>query len=190
MTHPLSILAWITSSRHAGAIGDVQFATCGNAAGFVPRLAHKWPTTSGRHLPPVASACLRRPRNADSPRPRNHSSGAVLAGVAGVVWQVLGSNQRRLSRRFYSPILLSESCYPDLRLRVSRRNLGQPPSAMRPWALGFGVRAVHRPWQNRLRTGTDRSTDEHGPAHGRRLERPRTGPARAVTPTVHPASWL
>src|SRR5271166_7084518 len=90
-----------------------------------------------------------------------------LAGRFRRWWQVLGSDQRRLSRRFYSPILLFESYAADLRLCHPRRDLGRPPSAMRPWALGFGVRAVRRPWQNRLRTGTDKPTDGHGPAHGR-----------------------
>src|SRR5271167_101050 len=82
-------------------------------------------------------------------------------------WQVLGSNQRRLSRRFYSPILLSEDYAADLRLYLSRQDLRRPPSAMRPWAPGFGVRAVHGPWVNRPRTGTDQPTDGHGPAYGR-----------------------
>ncbi len=58
--------------------------SCGNVATLVPRLSRKCPVTSGRHLPPVASGCLRLPRDADSPRPRKRSSGAVLAGVAGV----------------------------------------------------------------------------------------------------------
>src|SRR5271166_1902320 len=70
-------------------------------------------------------------------------------------WQVLGSNQRRLSRRFYSPILLSEAYAADLRLCASRRDLGPPPSAIRPWTTGFGVGAVRRPWRSRPRTATD-----------------------------------
>jgi hypothetical protein len=73
----------------------------------------------------------------------------------------------RLSRRFYSPILPFEAYDADLRLCHPRRDLGRPPSAMRPWAPGFGVRAVRRPWQNRPRTGTDKPTDGHGPTHGR-----------------------
>jgi hypothetical protein len=78
------------------------------------------------------------------------------------VWQVLGSNHRRLSRRFYSPILLFEAYAADLHLCLSRQDLGQPPSAMRPWTPGSGVRAVHRPWRNRPRTGPDRPTDDGG----------------------------
>jgi hypothetical protein len=89
---------------------------------------------------------------------------------------VLGSNQRRLSRRFYSPILLFESYADDLRLCASRLDLGPPPSAMRPWAPGFGVRAVDRPSQAGLRTATDQPTDGGGKGHGRgrweRLRRP------------------
>ena len=62
-------------------------------------------------------------------------------------WQVLGSNQRRLSRRFYSPILLFETYATDLRLCVPRRDLGPPPSAMRPCARSR--------WRGDARTGTD-----------------------------------
>ena len=57
-------------------------------------------------------------------------------------------------------------------------------SAIRPWTPGSGVRAVHGPWVNRPRTGTDRPTDGHGPAHGRERKRPRTGPGGAVMQTA------
>jgi hypothetical protein len=103
----------------------------------------------------------------------------------------MGSNHRRLSRRFYSPILLFKAYAADLRLCNPRRDLGRPPSAICPWAPGSGVRAVHRPWQNRPRTGADQPTDEYGRAHGRPRtsprtgrKRPRTGPVGAVTPTA------
>jgi hypothetical protein len=79
---------------------------------------------------------------------------------------VLGSNQRSLSRRFYSPILLFEAYVPDLPLCVPRRYLGPPPSAMRPWVPGFGVRAVDRPSQAGPRTATDQLTDGGGKGHG------------------------
>jgi hypothetical protein len=62
-------------------------------------------------------------------------------------WQVLGSNQRRLSRQFYSPILLFEAYAGNLRLCVPRFDFGLPPSAMRPCA-GSRRRGV-------ARTGTD-----------------------------------
>ena len=58
-------------------------------------------------------------------------------------WQVLGSNQRRLSRRFYSPLPPPESYAIDLRLCVTRRDFGSPPSAMCPCAPGSGGRAAH-----------------------------------------------
>ena len=90
----------------------------------------------------------------------------------------------RLSRRFYSLILLFKSYAADLLLCHPRRDLGRPPSAIRPWTPGSGVRAVHGPWVNRPRTGTDRPTDGHGPAHGRERKRPRTGPAGAVMQTA------
>jgi hypothetical protein len=60
---------------------------------------------------------------------------------------VLGSNQRRLSRRFYSPILLFEAYAADLRLCCPRRNLWPSPSVMRPCA---GSRR-----RGDARTGTD-----------------------------------
>jgi hypothetical protein len=59
------------------------------------------------------------------------------------------------SRRFYSPILLFKAYVTDLTLCDSRRDLGPPPSAMRPWV-----------------PGSARSTDRRRLAHGR----PRTGP--------------
>ena len=62
-------------------------------------------------------------------------------------WQVLGSNQRRLSRRFYSTLAPPESPPADQRLRGSRRDCGPPPSAMCPCA---GSR-----WRGDARTGTD-----------------------------------
>ena len=77
----------------------------------------------------------------------------------------LGNDDRRLSRRFYSPILLFESYAVNLRLCVPRRDLGPPPSAMCPWTPGSGVRAVHRPWQN---------------DHGRARTSPRTGAKKAT----------
>ncbi len=69
--------------------------------------------------------------------------------------------------RFYSPILLSEAYAADLRLCASRRDLGPPPSAIRPWTTGFGVGAVRRPWRSRPRTATDQPTDGGGKGHGR-----------------------
>src|SRR5579859_1959678 len=63
------------------------------------------------------------------------------------MWQVLGSNQRRLSRLFYSPILLFEAYAANLPLYVPRQDLGPPPSAMRPCA---GSRC-----RGDARTGTD-----------------------------------
>jgi hypothetical protein len=75
-----------------------------------------------------------------------------LAGRFRRWWQVLGSNQRRLSRRFYSPLLLFESPTADQHLCISRFDFGLPPSAMRPWTPDFG--AV-------------KSTDGGGKGHGR-----------------------
>ena len=78
-------------------------------------------------------------------------------------WQVLGSNQRRLSRRFYRPSLLSKADIADQHIRRSGLRPGPPPSAIGPCAPGLG--------------------------HGQERERPRTGPVGAVLLTVRPASW-
>jgi hypothetical protein len=59
-----------------------------------------------------------------------------LAGRFRRWWQVLGSNQRRLSRRFYSPLLLPESPPADQHGRAWRRKSWLPPSAMRPCVPG------------------------------------------------------
>src|ERR1017187_5115402 len=69
-------------------------------------------------------------------------------------WQVLASNQRRLSRRFYSPSLLAEAYAAGQHIRRSRLCPGPSPS---------------------VRTGL-------GPRTG--AENPRTRPVGAVTPAV------
>jgi hypothetical protein len=92
-----------------------------------------------------------------------------LAGRFPRVWQVLGSNQRRLSRRFYSPLTPPESPRADQRLRRSRHDSGLPPSVMRPWFPEFGAVPA---------------TDGGGPAHGRTRKKPRTGPVGAVIRTA------
>ena len=77
-------------------------------------------------------------------------------------WQVLGSNQRRLSRRFYSPSLLTEEPGADQHIRVSMRDLGLPPSAMRPWVPGSVGRAARGRMRNGPRTGAAEATDGAG----------------------------
>ena len=78
-----------------------------------------------------------------------------LAGRFREWWQVLGSNQRRLSRRFYSPSLLSEAHAADQHICRSRHDRGPRPSAMRPWAPGLvhgrGRKSHGRGWWERLR---------------------------------------
>jgi hypothetical protein len=107
-----------------------------------------------------------------------------LAGRFPRVWQVLGSNQRRLSRRFYSPLAPPESPPADLHLRRSRRDSGLPPSAMRPWAADSGAVRAHGRRRNGPRTRTGRTTDEVGTGHGRGRKNPRTGPVGAVSLTA------
>jgi hypothetical protein len=60
----------------------------------------------------------------------------------------------RLSRRFYSTLLLPESYAADPRLCVPRRDSGQPPSAMPPWTPIPGARGP--------RTRPEKTTDGAG----------------------------
>src|ERR1039458_7732038 len=87
----------------------------------------------------------------DTPRDKKETARIAenfqLAGRFPRVWQVLGSNQRRLSRRFYSPSLLVELDAADQGIRRPRRRAGPPPSAMCPCARGQGA--------GDARTGTD-----------------------------------
>jgi hypothetical protein len=126
-------------------------------------------TADGAHRPspgtnPVrhASVDTATPRStatqADTPwdrenGPASHEN-SQPAGRFRRWWQVLGSNQRRLSRRFYSPSLLPKANAADQRGRRSRWRAGLPPSAMRPYAPGLG--------------------------HGRGWKKPRTGPMGAL----------
>ena len=105
------------------------------------------------------------------------------------LWQVLDSSRLGLSRGFYSPILLFESYANDLRLCVPMRDLGPPPSTMRPWEPDSGaVRAADE---------GGGSTDEEGAGHGR-AEKSTDGEGRSGIqtvrrsgmPTVRPAFWL
>jgi len=121
--------------------------------------SHVYPATSGIRPLLAASACMSLTVTRTTP---DHITRG--RGQFSLVWQVLGSNQRRLSRRFYSPSLLSEARAADQPIRRSRRRPAPPPSAMRPCAPGL--------------------------VHGRGRKNPRTGAVGAVTPTVRPALCL
>jgi hypothetical protein len=95
------------------------------------------------------------------------ASGPFPQRVAGV-----GSNHRRLSRRFYSPLAPPESLAADQRGRRPRCDFGPPPSAMCPWA-GSQRRGD-------ARTGTD------GGVERPRLH-PRSGPFWPLTCSVQDA---
>ena len=56
----------------------------------------------------------------------------LLTGHFRRRWQVLGSNQRKRSRPFYSTLLLPEAYAADQHQRAPRRHSEPPPSAMRP----------------------------------------------------------
>jgi hypothetical protein len=145
-----------------------------HAAGTAPSVAVR-KTADGAHRPSwgtdpvrytsVDTATQRPPaRQGDTSRDREKTAriaeNSQPAGRFRSVWQVLGSNQRRLSRRFYSPSLLPEVHAADQHIRRSRRHPAPPPSAMRPCAPGL--------------------------VHGRGRKKPRTGVMGAVTLTVRP----
>ena len=104
----------------------------------------------------------------DTPRDREETARIAanpqLAGRFRRWWQVVDSNQRRLSRRFYSPLLLPEA----LPLTSAYALRGAIPGRRRPLC----VRGHRVP-------GAVRATD--GKRNG-----PRTGPVGAVIPTVPP----
>ncbi len=142
-----------------------------HAAGTAPSVAVR-KTADGAHRPSwgtdpvrytsVDTATQRPPaRQGDTSRDREKTAriaeNSQPAGRFRRVWQVLGSNQRRLSRRFYSPSLLSKAHAADQHIRRSRHDRGPRPSAMRPWASGL----VH---------GRGRKT--HGRGRWERLRRP------------------
>jgi hypothetical protein len=97
------------------------------------------PEHSGTHRHRAA------PPAPDTKQPASRENPA--SGRTRRMWQVMGSNHRRLSRRFYSPILLSEAHAAGQRGCRPRPFPGPPPSAMRPCARGR--------WPGDARTGAD-----------------------------------
>ena len=140
-------------------------AQIGKASGYThrsfrPFAVHHMYATTAPHRPVVTHADTRR----DKKETARRAAFPQQAGRFRRWWQVLGSNQRRLSRRFYNPSLLPEAHAADQRGRGPRRDSGPPPSAMRPCAPGL--------------------------VHGRGRKKPRTGAVGAVTPTVRTALCL
>jgi hypothetical protein len=94
-------------------------------------------TADGAHRPSDGNGAVRyvsvdtatrrsTPRQGDTRRDTEETARIAenpqLSGRFPRVWQVLGSNQRRLSRRFYRPPSSTASYMPsDLRIRCSRR---------------------------------------------------------------------
>ena len=136
-----------------------------HAAGTAPSVAVR-KTADGAHRPSwgtdpvrytsVDTATQRPPaRQGDTSRDREKTAriaeNSQPAGRFRRWWQVLGSNQRRLSRRFYSPSLLSEVHAADQHIRRSRRDPG--PRAVRYASVGIGLGP---------RTGAEKPTDGGG----------------------------
>src|SRR5216683_8105715 len=74
----------------------------------------------------------------DSSNKAREAGNTQLTGRFRRWWQVLGSNQRRLSRRFYRPIDLVAHMPLDLRLHGRLPDYGSCPSAICPCARGSG----------------------------------------------------
>jgi hypothetical protein len=106
----------------------------------------------GRCPPCVRNYCYAAAHHETWRDKENGPPGRVSAASRPFLQVVAGPGFEpgRRSRRFYSPSLLPESPAADLRLCVSRRDFGPPPSAMRPWAPGSGGRGIH----GRARTAT------------------------------------
>jgi hypothetical protein len=126
----------------------------------------------------------------DTPRdrgetPRQHEN-SQLAGRFRRVWQVMGSNQRRLSRRFYSPSLLPES--PPMTsahaLRGGNSGRGGRPRwrASRSSATAIPPRAAGRKGGGRAATGTGLDVNDQRVRELRAAGRVRTPASRPGEP--------
>jgi hypothetical protein len=106
-----------------------------------PRQAESAVVPAARPWPSVKQPTVRTDRHGASTPSAMHpwTPRHALAQSRNRWWQVLGSNQRRLRRRFYSLILLSRTYTADLRLCGSRPNAGPPPSAIRPCISASGA---------------------------------------------------
>jgi hypothetical protein len=130
-----------------------------------PPLRHRRERGPVKLRPAFAPASRRRPVSAGHSRTSKRTAphrirtgeGLFPQGVAGV-----GFDQRRLSRRFYSALAPPDSPPADQRIRRSRRVCGPPPSAIRPWVPGSGVRAGHGRARTSPRTGAEKATDGAG----------------------------
>src|ERR1039457_7696442 len=85
----------------------------------------------------------------DTPRDKKETAriaeNSQLAGRFPRVWQVLGSNQRRLSLRFYRPLPPPESYATDLR-KCCRMTFASPTlSAICPWTDRKRTRRLQSP---------------------------------------------
>jgi hypothetical protein len=130
------LLPRMLGHRNPGASGSV------NRSSGPDSVRHMSVTTAMQGL-----TAAHRETQRDNSKTARESGKIQLTGYFRRWWQVLGSNQRRLSRRFYRPSLLAEADAADQRLRGSRRCPGAPSSAICPCAPGSGR------WN--ARTGTD-----------------------------------
>jgi hypothetical protein len=116
----------------------------------------------------------------DTPRDREETAriaeNSQLVGRFRRWWQVLGSNQRRLSRRFYSPLAPAAQAHAADQQRCAARR-GSTPSAP---ALSRGSGELERATDGHARPQT---ADKEWPCHRLPLPRP-----ASVRPRPQPAS--
>jgi hypothetical protein len=100
------------------------------------------PVLPGRCTPYVRTHChtstalTRTDTWRDEKEPARQAALPQLADRFRWWWQVMGSNHRRLSRRFYRPLLPGEANAADQRLRGSRRHQSRRRP---PYVGGLGV---------------------------------------------------
>jgi hypothetical protein len=109
--------------------------------------SHVYPATSGTRSLLAASGCMGLEVTRTAP---NHITRGW--GQFSLVWQVLGSNQRRLSRRFYRPLPLATraTCrtppVPGGIARIAQdvaRRLADGPFERPVWRFGMTARGRH-----------------------------------------------
>jgi hypothetical protein len=122
-------------------------------------------------------------------RDRDRLPGSTRPAVPDTVAEDLADQQdSNVPARVPGAEYLSDECAGGTRPLRPPGKAGFGTAVVRYASVGAGFRgrAVRRPWQNRPRTGADRPTDGHGPAHGRRRKRPRTGLVGAVCRPLPP----
>jgi hypothetical protein len=167
---------------------ETKRAHIGKASGYThrsfrPFAVHHMYVTSAPHRPVVIFADTRR----DEKETARQTAFPQLAGRFRRVWQVLGSNQRRLSRRFYRPLLPA----PPYALRPAQIPLdeGRRNDAVRYTSVPVGAQPLDRTDSHgHCPRSTLTSTNlKAGPSRGQAAHRTGRGGQHTETPTRHNA---